>query len=181
MKGKIILFLVFVIVALVVYTTFFSSSFETGVAELRELEQKTNAQEAFFVPISQQELSVYKRELLKLKSKYSSQEALKNVFDIKADLSVIEGNVLQMVEDFELANKLSPDCSSNSKLGNVTRLSDETLDKIDLVLAKRNSFAKKFPKEAMGVKEISSANFEQALSGVKSGVEQIQVIVSYYC
>lgn len=181
MKGKIILLLALAAGLYLVYSFFFSGTFEEGLAELRALEEKNNAKEAFLVPVTEQEIKNYKAGLSPLRTKYSQNTALKNVFEIKLSLALIQEDLLNAADSFGTANKFNPDCSSGSKMFKARESAQSALEKTDLVLAKRNAFVKNFPKESILVQEIFGAGFENSLTAVKSGVMQLEKIVSNYC
>ncbi len=181
MKGKILLLLVIAVAAFFAFNAFFSGGFDAGLAGLRELEQKNNAQEAFLVPITLKEISAYKNGLNSLKLRFGGNAAFSSLLDLKLSIALMQENLLNIGDNFSRADKANPDCSPDSGLFLAKSLSNETAQKADSVLIKRNAFLKNHPAEAALVREISQAKFEGAISSVKNGVEQIQKILLNYC
>ncbi|MEK6942193.1 MAG: hypothetical protein AABW85_05035 [archaeon] len=181
MKGKIFLAVAVAIAAYLVYSAFFANSFSRGVAEMRELEQKNNAQESFLVPVTLQEIVAYKKGLNSLKKKYAGNSPLNSLFDIKLSLAQVEENLLDIGDEFSRSGKTNPDCSASSGFLNAKQLAKDTLSKAESALAKRNAFLKNFPAEAGQVQEIKQVQFEGAIFAVKNGVRQIQKILDTYC
>lgn len=181
MFKKLLVLAILIGLAYFAYSAFFSNSFEKGVAELRDLERKNNAQEAFLVPITEKELGAYLRGISSLKKKYSSNPAFLSALEIKANLALTEQNLLLISKEFSTSDKQNPNCSADAGIGKAQSITYESLQKTDEIVNKRNTFLQRYKREAVLVPEISQIKFEQAIFALKNGLAQIQKILDSYC